>query len=127
MPIDAQLGTDATPVVLVHAFTMDPAEAEALLAAWEHDANRMERQPGCIPTQLHRATGGSSLFLDDAVWGSVAHFRAAFTHPAFRSALHACPSSAATPFLQGGGAEPLHLLTVHGGRRVGACGGERFR
>lgn len=34
------------------------------------------------------------MFLNHAVWESVAHFRAAFTHPAFRSVLDAYPSSA---------------------------------
>jgi heme-degrading monooxygenase HmoA len=94
VPIDAQLGADAAPVVLVNLFTVDPADADALLAAWERDANWMKRQPGYISTQLHRAIGGSSLFLNYAVWESVAHFQAAFTHPEFRSALGAYPSSA---------------------------------
>lgn len=94
VPIEAQLGADVAPVVLVNLFTVNPADTDALLVAWEHDANWMKRQPGYISTQLHRAIGGSAVFLNYAVWESVAHFRAAFTHPEFRSALDAYPSSA---------------------------------
>lgn len=50
VPIEAQLGADAAPVVLVNLFTVDPADVDALLAAWEHDANWMKRQPGYIST-----------------------------------------------------------------------------
>lgn len=93
MPIQQQLGTEAAPVVLVNLFSADPADAEALLAAWEQDARWMKQQSGYISTQLHRAVGGGSLFLNYAVWESVGHFRSAFSDPAFRSALDAYPSS----------------------------------
>ena len=96
VPIHAQLGADAAPVVLVNLFAVDPADTDALLAAWEHDANWMKRQPGYISTQLHRAIGGSSMFLNYAVWESVAQFRAAFMHPEFKTALSAYPSSVVT-------------------------------
>jgi heme-degrading monooxygenase HmoA len=70
------------------------------LTAREHDANWMKRQPGYISTQLHRAIGGSSLFLNYAVWDSVAHFRAAFNRPDFKQALRNYPSSVvASPHL----------------------------
>lgn len=72
---------------------MAPEDAEALPAAWEADANWMKRQPGYISTQLHRAIGGSRLFVNYAVWESVAHFRAAFGHPEFRGALSHYPES----------------------------------
>jgi heme-degrading monooxygenase HmoA len=72
----------------------------ALLKAWEDDANWMKQQAGYISTQLHRGIAGSCVFLNYAVWESVAHFRAAFTHPEFQSALGAYPSSAvASPHL----------------------------
>ena len=93
VPIFAQLQVDAAPVVLVNLFEVDAADADALLAAWEADANWMKRQPGYISTQLHRAIGGSSVFMNYAVWESVAHFRAAFGHPEFKSALERYPSS----------------------------------
>lgn len=94
VPIDQQLGASVAPVVLINVFTVDAADVDALLTAWEHDANWMKRQPGYISTQLHRGIAGSCVFLNYAVWESVPHFRAAFTHPEFASALAAYPSSA---------------------------------
>lgn len=94
MPIDQQLGAEVSPVVLINLFTVDAGDVPALLRAWEQDANWMKRQPGYLWTQLHRGIAGSSVFLNYAVWESVAHFRAAFTHPEFVSALAAYPSSA---------------------------------
>lgn len=91
-PIEKQLSASSTPVVLVNLFTVAASDIAALLAAWEKDANWMKQQPGYISTQLHRAIGGSGMFMNYAVWESVAHFRAAFTHPDFVSALGAYPS-----------------------------------
>jgi len=93
VPIERQLEASATPVVLVNIFTVAEADIPALLTAWENDANWMKRQPGFISSQLHRAIGGSCMFLNYAVWDSVDQFRAAFTHPDFRNALGAYPSS----------------------------------
>jgi heme-degrading monooxygenase HmoA len=60
----------------------------------------MKRQPGFILTQLHRAIGESPTCLNYAVWESIAHFRAAFTHPEFTAKLSEYSSSAvATPHL----------------------------
>ena len=100
VPINKQLGEAASPVILINLFTVDAADVAALLSAWENDANWMKTQPGYISTQLHRGIAGSCVFLNYAVWESVAHFRAAFSHPAFHSALAAYPSSAvASPHL----------------------------
>jgi heme-degrading monooxygenase HmoA len=94
VPIMAQLGGDATPVVLVNMFSVDPKDADTLMTAWEHDANWMKQQPGYISTQLHRAVGPSAMFMNYAIWESIAHFRAAFSHPDFRSALAEYPDTA---------------------------------
>ncbi len=51
----------------------------------------MTRQPGFVSTQLHRGIAGSGVFLNYAVWDSVADFRAAFTNPAFRARLSDTP------------------------------------
>ena len=100
VPIFNQLGEDLAPVILITIFTVDAADVPALLKAWEDDANWMKSQAGYISTQLHRGIAGSCVFLNYAVWESVAHFRAAFTHPEFQSALGAYPSSAvASPHL----------------------------
>jgi len=100
VPIQQQLGESAVPAVLINIFTVAPTDIDALLVAWEHDANWMKKQPGYISTQLHRGIGGSCTFLNYAVWESVDHFRQAFTAPEFRDALAAYPSSVvATPHL----------------------------
>jgi heme-degrading monooxygenase HmoA len=93
-PIERQLQATAAPVVLVNLFTVAEADVPALLAAWEKDATWMKQQPGFLSTQLHRAIGGSCMFMNYALWDTVDHFRAAFTHPDFVSALAAYPSSA---------------------------------
>ena len=49
---------------------------------------------GPVQIQLHRAIGGSCMFMNYALWDSVDDFRAAFSHPDFVGALGAYPSSA---------------------------------
>ncbi len=99
-PIDRQLAVDATNVVLVNLFTLDKADEEIFLKAWQADAAIMKRQPGFISTQLHRAIGESPAYLNYAVWESTAAFRAAFANPEFRAKLAAYPASAvASPHL----------------------------
>ena len=93
VPISQQLEADVSPVVLINLFQVAEADIPGLLKAWEDDANWMKRQPGYISTRLHRAVGGSHLFLNYAVWESVAHFQAAFNHPDFKRALGKYPSS----------------------------------
>ena len=99
-PITHQLAVTVSPVVLVNVFTVDAADVDALLKAWENDALWMKQQPGFISTQLHRAIGDSYVFMNYAVWESVGHFRQAFTHPDFQGAIAAYPaSSVASPHL----------------------------
>ena len=100
IPIFEQIQTEQSPVILVNVFTVAEGDIPALLAAWAEDAEWMKRQQGYISTQLHRGIAGSTVFLNYAVWESVAYFRAAFTHPSFKSALERYPSSAvASPHL----------------------------
>ncbi len=100
VPIFEQLSSDLSPVVLVNLFQVAKEDIPALLKAWEADANWMKRQPGYISTQLHQGIAGSTVFMNYALWESVAHFRAAFTHPEFKQALAHYPSSAvASPHL----------------------------
>ncbi|KVT97929.1 antibiotic biosynthesis monooxygenase [Burkholderia ubonensis] len=99
-PIDRQLAEEAAPVVLVNVFTLEPEDEQAFLRVWQDDAAFMKRQPGFISTQLHRAVGERPTYLNYAVWESTAHFRVAFTDPAFRAKLSAYPASAvASPHL----------------------------
>ena len=100
VPIFRQIEAEQSPVILVNVFTVAEEDIRTLLAAWTADANWMKQQPGYISTQLHRGIAGSTVFLNYAIWESVAHFRAAFTHPDFKSALANYPSSAvASPHL----------------------------
>lgn len=92
-PIQQQLGIDAGPVVLVNVFTVDPSDQDALVEAWSNDAVWMKKQPGYISTQLHKAVGESSMYLNYAIWDSVSDFRAAFSNPEFQNALSHYPSS----------------------------------
>jgi heme-degrading monooxygenase HmoA len=92
-PIDRQLAVDAAPVVLVNLVTLNKADEPRFLEAWQNDAAFMKRQPGFISTQLHRAIGDSSAYVNYAVWESTAHYRTAFTHPEFKASLAAYPSS----------------------------------
>ncbi len=95
-PIQQQMGIDAGPVVLVNLFTVDPEDQDAIVEAWKADAQWMKKQPGYISTQMHKAIGDSGMYLNYAVWDSVADFRAAFANPAFKKALSHYPSSAVT-------------------------------
>lgn len=99
-PIDRQIEVAASPVVLINVFTLGKEDEQTFLRVWQDDAAFMKEQPGFISTQLHRAVGDSPTYFNYAVWESTAHFRAAFTHPEFRSKVSGYPSSAiATPHL----------------------------
>lgn len=98
--IFAQMESDAAPVVLINQFVAPPEQADALLAAWTHDAAFMQAQPGFISTQLHRGIAGSGVFINVAEWESSAAFRAAFSHPEFRARLAGYPDGvSASPHL----------------------------
>ena len=60
----------------------------------------MKQQPGFISTQLHRCIGGSTVFVNYAVWESVEYFKRAFTNPEFQAKMKDySPSAAASPRL----------------------------
>lgn len=100
VPIFQQINSEVSPVVLVNIFHVSEPDIPALMKAWENDANWMKKQPGYISTQLHRGISGSTVFMNYALWESVAHFRAAFAHPEFTNALSHYPSTAvASPHL----------------------------
>jgi len=89
-----QMQQEVGPVILINKFTVKPDEADQLLKAWAEDAAYMKRQPGFISTQLHRGIGGSSVFVNCAVWESVEHFRRAISNPEFQEHWKAYPPSA---------------------------------
>lgn len=99
-PIERQLSVDAGPIVLINIFTLEKADEEDFLKAWQDDAQFMKMQPGFISTQLHRAVGERPTYLNYAVWETSTAFRNAFSSPDFRKKLATYPSSAvATPHL----------------------------
>lgn len=89
-----QLGADDGPVVLVNIFSVDPADEEALIKAWAHDADFMKAQPGYISTQMHKGIAGSGTIMNYAIWQDVESFRNAFGSPEFQSRIAKYPDSA---------------------------------
>lgn len=92
-PVANQMDIEAGPIVLVNLCTMAPEDEAAFLAAWTADAGIMKRQPGFISTQLHRALGANSTYLNYAVFDSAASWRDALRSAEFQEALKAHPSS----------------------------------
>ncbi len=87
-------------IVLINVFTIDAKDEDALIKAWSHDAAFMKEQPGYISTQMHKAVGGSTTYINYAVWESVESFREAFTNPEFQKRIAEYPESAvAAPHL----------------------------
>ena len=95
-----QMEEQVGSAILINTFTVEPEEADQLREAWARDAAFMKQQPGFISTQLHRGIGGSSVFVNYAVWESVEHFKRAFSNPEFQARMQAYPPSAeASPHL----------------------------
>jgi hypothetical protein len=59
------------------------------------DGELMKDQPGDVSTQLHRGIGGSTTFINVAVWESVDAMRNAVSRPEFQASLNDYPASAA--------------------------------
>ena len=98
--LQQQMMTEAAPVILINQFNVKPEESDQLIEAWTQDAIFLKQQPGFISAQLHRGVAGSGVFINIAVWQSVANFRQAFSQPKFRKSLDAYPSSTtASPHL----------------------------
>ena len=95
-----QLAGEVGPVILINTFRVAPEDVDQLLEAWAADAAYLRSKPGFISTQLHRGIAGSCVFLNHAVWGSVAAFRAAFGDPQFQATFARYPdSTVASPHL----------------------------
>ena len=81
------------PVVQMMLITVDAKDMEAFKAAWAKSAAFFKGQPGFISAQLHQGIGGSSMFLDYAVFESVKAFAAIIRHPDFGSLSDGYPDS----------------------------------
>lgn len=89
-----QLQHDTGPVVLINQFNVDPGDSERLLEVWADDAAFMKQQSGFISTQLHRGIGGSTTFMNVAVWESARALGEAFRSPGFQERAGRYPDSA---------------------------------
>jgi heme-degrading monooxygenase HmoA len=98
--LSAQMEENVGPVILINKFNVKPENVNQLLKAWAADAAYFKQQPGFISTQLHRGIGGSSVFVNYAVWESTQHFKNATNKPEFKSKLGEYPDSVtASPHL----------------------------
>ena len=86
-----QVNADAGPVVLVNMFYVPAQSAQAALQCYERDAAFMKTQPGFISSQMHRGIGGSSVFVNYAIWESAAALKAARLKPEFRELVDRFP------------------------------------
>jgi quinol monooxygenase YgiN len=75
--ISAQWEENVGPVILINKFSVNSEDLDLFLKAWADEARKFKEQPGFISTQLHRGIGGSSVFVNYAVWESAAHFKKA--------------------------------------------------
>ncbi len=91
--IESQLSDKGGAVILLNVFTLEPEDAEAFLKAWSAESEFFSKQPGYISTQLHKGVGGDTMYVNYAVWESVAAFAAAFHNPEFKKTGRQFPES----------------------------------
>ncbi len=91
--IESQLSDKGGPVVLLNVFTLEPKDAASFVQAWSAEAEFFKTQPGYISTQLHQGVGGSTMYVNYAVWESAASFAAAFHNPEFKDMAKQFPAS----------------------------------
>jgi quinol monooxygenase YgiN len=95
-----QLEQNTGPVVLINEFDVEPDEADQFIKAWSEHSAYFKKQPWFISTQLHRGIGGSSMFVNYAVWESTELFKKAVSNPESNSLLDKYPpSTIASPHL----------------------------
>ena len=91
--IESQLSDTGGPVVLLNVFTLAPEDSAAFLQAWSAESEFFKQQPGYISTQLHQGVGGTTMYVNYAVWESAAAFGAAFHKPEFKETASRFPAS----------------------------------
>ena len=72
---------------------MNPEDVDEFLKAWEADAAYFKSQPGLISAQLHKGIGGSSTFINYAIWESTAQLKKAVNNIDLQSRLSNYPAS----------------------------------
>jgi heme-degrading monooxygenase HmoA len=75
----------ADPVILINAFEVPAADADAFIAAWEKARDHLRSQPGYLDTVLHRAITPDAefQFVNIARWRTAEDFIAAAQSPGF--------------------------------------------
>jgi hypothetical protein len=99
--IFSQMKEEIGPVILINEFNVDPSESDEFIKGWAEEAKKFKEQPGFISTQLHKGIGGSRIFVNYAVWESVAQFKNAVDkvlNPENRMSSYP-PSTIASPHL----------------------------
>lgn len=95
LPLQGQFAdTSDDPVILINLFDVDPKDADAFKLAWGEDAAFFKAQPGYVSAQLHRGIGGSSMFLNYAMWETAAAFAATTRQAEFGPLRGVYPDSA---------------------------------
>lgn len=92
VPFGKQLAQQVEPVTLVNSFHVAPDDADAFVRAWQSDGEYMSGQPGYITTQLYRGIGGSTTFINVAVWESSSALRDALSDPEFQRRIGRYPT-----------------------------------
>jgi quinol monooxygenase YgiN len=83
---------DKGTIILIAKFNVKSEEVDDFLRAWADDAAYLKSQPGFISTQLHRGIGGSSVFVNYAVWESTELYKKAFNNPEFHQHVEKYPA-----------------------------------
>lgn len=91
--IESQLNDPKGSVILINVFTLKSEDSDDFLKAWSAESEFFSRQPGYISTQLHQGVGGSTMYVNYAVWESAEYFAAAFRKPEFRETAKQFPAS----------------------------------
>jgi quinol monooxygenase YgiN len=88
-----QVDQEASPVILINKFNVDPEEVDEFLKGFAATDKVLKRQHGYISAQLHRGIAGSSVFLNYEVWESANHFKQAISSSEFQSSIVDLPRS----------------------------------
>ena len=76
----------AEPAILINAFEVPAADADAFVAAWQKTRDYLRSQPGYIDTVLHQSITPDAefQFVNVAHWQTAEDFIAATQNPGFR-------------------------------------------
>jgi len=103
MSVAASVNTYETPllqaegqVVLINRLTVAPEDVPCFLEVWADEEAYMQRQPGFVSAQLHRARRGDGPYVRVVVWDSARALEAALESPRAQELAGRYPVSATT-------------------------------